>query len=82
MEEAEAKRDDVAEQRERLTEALRVYGAHYTELGRRFAAWLGLHSTDAIAVLQITAAEERGTPCHRHGSASGSPCPRERPPHC
>ncbi|MER8096011.1 MarR family winged helix-turn-helix transcriptional regulator [Streptomyces goshikiensis] len=62
MEEAEAKRDDVAEQRERLTEALRVYGAHYTELGRRFAAWLGLHSTDAIAVLQITAAEERGTP--------------------
>ncbi|WP_424214019.1 MarR family winged helix-turn-helix transcriptional regulator [Streptomyces sp. BI20] len=58
----EARRDDVAEQRERLTEALRIYGAHYTELGRRFAAWLGLHSTDAVALLQITAAEERGTP--------------------
>ncbi|MEV7728638.1 MarR family transcriptional regulator [Streptomyces sp. NPDC087917] len=58
----EAKRDDVAEQRERLMESLRVYGTHYTELGRRFAAWLGLHSTDAVALLQITAAEERGTP--------------------
>ncbi|MFD4393495.1 MarR family winged helix-turn-helix transcriptional regulator [Kitasatospora sp. NPDC058478] len=59
---AAEQRDKVAEQRERLTEALRIYGTHYTELGRRFAAWLGLHSTDATALLQITAAEERGTP--------------------
>lgn len=58
----EAMRDDVAEQRERLTEGLRIYGGHYTEFGRRFAAWLGLHSTDATAVLEIAAAEERGTP--------------------
>ncbi|MEU3464019.1 MarR family transcriptional regulator [Streptomyces sp. NPDC006733] len=58
----EAMRDDVAEQRERLTEGLRVYGSRYTEFGRRFAAWLGLHSTDATAVLEIAAAEERGTP--------------------
>ncbi|MFE2479137.1 MarR family transcriptional regulator [Streptomyces sp. NPDC059389] len=58
----EAVRDGVAEQRERLMESLRVYGGHYTELGRRFAAWLGLHSTDATAVLEIAAAEERGTP--------------------
>ncbi|WP_328303941.1 MarR family transcriptional regulator [Streptomyces sp. NBC_00435] len=43
-------------------EGLRTYGGHYTELGRRFAAWLGLHSTDATAVLEIAAAEERGTP--------------------
>ncbi|MER5384465.1 MarR family transcriptional regulator [Streptomyces sp. NPDC002688] len=58
----EAVRDGVAEQRERLMESLRIYGGHYTELSRRFAAWLGLHSTDATAVLEIAAAEERGTP--------------------
>lgn len=58
----EAVNDGVAERRERLMESLRVYGGHYTELGRRFAARLGLHSTDATAVLEIAAAEERGTP--------------------
>ncbi|KOX25084.1 MULTISPECIES: MarR family winged helix-turn-helix transcriptional regulator [unclassified Streptomyces] len=58
----EAVRDGVAEQRERLMESLRTYGGHYAELSRRFAAWLGLHSTDATAVLEIAAAEERGTP--------------------
>ncbi|MFF1869837.1 MarR family transcriptional regulator [Streptomyces sp. CB03911] len=54
--------DGVAAQRERLIEGLRIYGGHYAELGRRFAAWLGLHSTDATAVLEIAAAEERGAP--------------------
>ncbi|WP_030021356.1 MarR family winged helix-turn-helix transcriptional regulator [Streptomyces monomycini] len=58
----EAVRDGVAEQRERLMESLRIHGGHYAELSRRFAAWLGLHSTDATAVLEIAAAEERGTP--------------------
>ncbi|MFD6426334.1 MarR family winged helix-turn-helix transcriptional regulator [Streptomyces sp. NPDC060198] len=58
----EAVGDGVAEQRERLMESLRNYGGHYAELSRRFAAWLGLHSTDATAVLEIAAAEERGTP--------------------
>ncbi|MFB7032616.1 MULTISPECIES: MarR family winged helix-turn-helix transcriptional regulator [unclassified Streptomyces] len=43
-------------------ESLRIYGGHYAELSRRFATWLGLHSTDATAVLEIAAAEERGTP--------------------
>ncbi|MGW6704327.1 MarR family winged helix-turn-helix transcriptional regulator [Streptomyces sp. NPDC054956] len=63
MEEAEeAMRGNVEAQRERLMEGLRIYGGHYTELGRRFADWLGLHSTDATAVLEISAAEERGTP--------------------
>ncbi|MEB8336189.1 MarR family winged helix-turn-helix transcriptional regulator [Streptomyces endophyticus] len=57
----EAMPDDVAAQRERLMEGLRVYGSHYAELSRRFAAWLGLYSTDATAVLEIAAAEERGT---------------------
>ncbi|MYW08659.1 MarR family transcriptional regulator [Streptomyces sp. SID2563] len=51
-----------AARRERLMEGLRIYGSHYAELSRRFAAWLGLHSTDATAVLEIAAAEERGTP--------------------
>ncbi|MFG2586794.1 MarR family winged helix-turn-helix transcriptional regulator [Streptomyces sp. NPDC048438] len=55
-------RDGVAARRERLMEGLRIYGGHYAELSRRFAAWLGLHSTDATAVLEIAAAEERGTP--------------------
>ncbi|RGD56521.1 MarR family transcriptional regulator [Kitasatospora xanthocidica] len=54
--------DGVAARRERLMEGLRIYGGHYAELSRRFAAWLGLHSTDATAVLEIAAAEERGTP--------------------
>lgn len=58
----DAVREGVAEQRERLMESLRIYGGHYAELSRRFATWLGLHSTDAIAVLEIAAAEERGTP--------------------
>ncbi|MFE0774879.1 MarR family winged helix-turn-helix transcriptional regulator [Streptomyces sp. NPDC058861] len=58
----EAVRDGVAERRERLMESLRIYGGHYADLSRRFAAWLGLHSTDATAVLEIAAAEERGTP--------------------
>ena len=52
----EAVRDSVAEQRERLMESLRIYGGHYAEFGRRFAAWLDLHSTDATAVLEIAAA--------------------------
>ncbi|MEU2682265.1 MarR family transcriptional regulator [Streptomyces sp. NPDC007107] len=58
----DAMRDGVAAQRERLMEGLRAYGGHYAELSRRFAAWLGLHSTDATAVLEIASAEERGTP--------------------
>ncbi|MDX6743970.1 MarR family winged helix-turn-helix transcriptional regulator [Actinocorallia sp. A-T 12471] len=41
---------------------LRGYGATYREFSRRFAAWLGLHSTDAEALIEILGAEERGTP--------------------
>ncbi|MGV9271540.1 MarR family winged helix-turn-helix transcriptional regulator [Kitasatospora sp. NPDC003701] len=59
---ADPMHDGVAARRERLMEGLRVYGGHYAELSRRFAAWLGLHSTDATAVLEIAAAEERGAP--------------------
>ncbi|MEV0373046.1 MarR family transcriptional regulator [Streptomyces sp. NPDC050636] len=52
----------VAAQRERLAEGLRAYGASFTELGRRFAAQIGVHSTDAFALLEIASAEERGVP--------------------
>ncbi|MFJ9127232.1 MarR family winged helix-turn-helix transcriptional regulator [Streptomyces sp. NPDC102340] len=54
--------DEVAERRELLVEALRVYGGQYAELSRSFAAHLGLYSTDAAALLEIIAAEERGAP--------------------
>lgn len=53
---------EVAAQRERLMDGLRGYGERYNELSRRFAVWLGLHSTDADALLEIVTAEDRGTP--------------------
>jgi MarR family transcriptional regulator, organic hydroperoxide resistance regulator len=58
----EPKPSGVAAQRERLAEGLRAYGASFTELGRRFAAMLGVHSTDAFALLEIASAQEKGTP--------------------
>lgn len=54
--------DGVAAQRERLAKGLRAYGASFTELGRRFAAQLGVHSTDAFALLEIASAEASGVP--------------------
>lgn len=48
------------DQREELTERLRTYGATYRELSRKFADWLGLHATDAEALIEILGAEERG----------------------
>ncbi|MFB8278802.1 MarR family winged helix-turn-helix transcriptional regulator [Nocardia colli] len=47
-------------QQELVIEGLHAYGANFREFSRRFAAWLGLHSTDAEALLEILAAEERG----------------------
>ncbi|MFI0737528.1 MarR family winged helix-turn-helix transcriptional regulator [Streptomyces sp. NPDC021100] len=46
----------------RLLEGLRTFGANYTEFTRRFAGWLGLHSTDAVALTEILYAEDQGTP--------------------
>ena len=45
----------------RVLDRLRAYGAISTELSRRFAASLGLHPTDASALIEILEAEERGT---------------------
>jgi DNA-binding MarR family transcriptional regulator len=59
---AEEKRSKIALQRERLMDSLRDYGAEHAELSRHFAVWLGLHSTDADALLEIVSAEERGAP--------------------
>ncbi|MFD3880709.1 MarR family transcriptional regulator [Streptomyces microflavus] len=58
----ESEPGQLSAQRERLIEGLQSYGSLYIELGRLFADWLGLHSTDAAALLQIAAADERGTP--------------------
>ncbi|MFC6884098.1 MULTISPECIES: MarR family winged helix-turn-helix transcriptional regulator [Actinomadura] len=53
---------DIATQRIRLMDGLRAFGGTYNEFGRRFAAWLGVHSTDAVALVEIFYAEERGAP--------------------
>jgi DNA-binding MarR family transcriptional regulator len=52
----------VERQRERIMTGLRAYGRAFGELGRLFASGLGLHSTDAVALVEIIAAEERGEP--------------------
>ncbi|MFE7053608.1 hypothetical protein ACFVAO_00115 [Streptomyces californicus] len=62
-----AVRDGVPERRERLMESLRIYGGHCAEPGRSSAARPGPHSADVTAVLEVTAAQEGGIPCHRHG---------------
>ncbi|GAA4821593.1 MarR family winged helix-turn-helix transcriptional regulator [Tomitella cavernea] len=59
---AEESVEAVVAQRERMMEGLRTFGGHFTEFSRVFARWLGLHATDANALLQIIAAEERGVP--------------------
>ncbi|MFD0365439.1 MarR family winged helix-turn-helix transcriptional regulator [Nocardia sp. GCM10030253] len=53
---------DIASQRQQLAKGLMAYGASFTELGRRFAEVLGVHSTDAFALMEIAAAEETGAP--------------------
>lgn len=55
-------RDDLARQRARMIDGLRAYGKTYSEVGHRFAASLGLHFTDATAMIEILAAEEHGAP--------------------
>jgi DNA-binding MarR family transcriptional regulator len=52
----------VEQQRARIMDGLRAYGRAFGELGRLFAGGLGLHSTDAVALVEIIAAEERGEP--------------------
>ncbi|MEU7154494.1 MarR family transcriptional regulator [Streptomyces sp. NPDC045470] len=49
-------------QHERLLESLGAYAADYAEFGRRFAGWLGLHTTDGTALVEIINNEHRGAP--------------------
>ncbi|MCX4652428.1 MarR family transcriptional regulator [Streptomyces microflavus] len=53
---------DDATRVDHLMDGLRAFGANYTEFTRRFATWLGLHSTDAVALVEILYAEDKGTP--------------------
>ena len=57
-----AESDGLGDQRDRLMDGLRAFGANYTEFTRRFAGFLGLHSTDAAALAEILYAEDKGTP--------------------
>ena len=54
--------DAVEAQRIRLMAEMRSYGTTFTEVSRRFAAWLDLHYTDAVALLEVAEAEQRGDP--------------------
>ncbi|WP_194542687.1 MarR family transcriptional regulator [Paenibacillus sp. JZ16] len=53
---------DVTEHREQIVNELRRFGANYAELSHRFATSLNLHSTDAIALIEIFYAEDIGSP--------------------
>ncbi|MGH8875816.1 MAG: MarR family winged helix-turn-helix transcriptional regulator [Stackebrandtia sp.] len=58
----EQQADDVPQATARLLDGLRTFGANYAELTVRFARWLGLHATDAAALVEILYAEDQGTP--------------------
>ncbi|MGN5382035.1 MarR family winged helix-turn-helix transcriptional regulator [Streptomyces lasalocidi] len=67
----------ISAQRERLEEELRAHGASFTELGRRFATEIGVHSTDAFALLDTASAEARGVPPSPALLSSGIPLSSE-----
>jgi DNA-binding MarR family transcriptional regulator len=50
------------EQRERLLAALRAHGTTYREVGRDLGEKMGLHTTDATALVEILEAQDRGAP--------------------
>ncbi|GGT19318.1 MarR family winged helix-turn-helix transcriptional regulator [Streptomyces purpureus] len=52
----------VSAQSARIVNELRSWGANYTEFTRRFANYLGLHSTDAAALVEILYAEDQNAP--------------------
>lgn len=53
---------DAPGHRDGVLAGLRSYGAVSAEISRRFAGSLGLHPTDASALIEILEAEERGVP--------------------
>lgn len=58
----EMRAHEIADQRERVMEGLRLYGSSFNRFSRRFAQWTGLHATDAEALMEIVYAEESGNP--------------------
>jgi DNA-binding MarR family transcriptional regulator len=54
--------DPTDEQRDRLLQGLREHGTVFGELGRLFGAKMGLHTTDATALVEILSAQDRGAP--------------------
>lgn len=57
-----AQGQDIADRSARLLDGLRAFGANYTDFTSRFATSLGLHSTDATALVEILYAEDQGSP--------------------
>ena len=55
------------EQRDRLLAGLQAHGMAFAELGRQFGARMGLHTTDAHALVEILSAEDRGAPLTQAG---------------
>lgn len=53
---------ELTEHASRILDGLRTFGADYTEITNKFAAYLGLHSTDAAALVEILYAEDHGEP--------------------
>ncbi len=54
--------DDVMAQRIQLMAEMRSLDSAFAELGRHLAGWLGMHHTDAVALLEIVEAEQREEP--------------------
>lgn len=59
--------DDRGEQRDRILELMRTHGTTFGELGRRFGTQMGLHTTDATALVEILEAHDAGTPLTQSG---------------
>lgn len=53
---------DPAGRHARLMEEMRIYGSIFNQFSRLFGSWLGLHSTDSEALMEIVHAEERHAP--------------------
>jgi MarR family transcriptional regulator, organic hydroperoxide resistance regulator len=53
---------DPAGRHARLMEEMRIYGSIFNQFSRLFGSWLGLHSTDSEALIEIVHAEECDAP--------------------
>ncbi|GLY02317.1 winged helix-turn-helix domain-containing protein [Actinoplanes sp. NBRC 101535] len=66
------------DQRDRLLTALRTHATLHGDLGRQLGTRMGLHTTDAAALVEILSAQDQGTPLtqvglsHRIGLTPGA----------